>query len=292
MGPARTLLQVSLIPVSGPRDGRPVRIEGPRAIIGRSPDCDIQALDEQASERHCRLHVDSDKVILENLSENGTLVNGRVVRDEFQLLSNDAFFVGARGFRVMIVETMSHTFIRDIRLARELGEDWHLAKQVFADWLEEQGHRWSETIRQHWQEQWPRLSNDFRDWCWEIGGPCGLDAELFEALVWTPESPLPHSQHGTKIRLNNLPQPEPVENEFSLLDCLRFGQEDLSDSIILADFYGHAIIFDDDYYTLSDRDLLDLDSPSGFIAAPPVKPVKYYPTFYEAIIAFLDAATR
>jgi pSer/pThr/pTyr-binding forkhead associated (FHA) protein len=59
-------------------DGKTRTVTAPRAVLGRSRDCDVRVADSNISRRHAELrHEDEAWWIVDLGSTNGTLVNGR-----------------------------------------------------------------------------------------------------------------------------------------------------------------------------------------------------------------------
>jgi len=70
-------------------------IEGPQAIIGRAPDCDVILFDPQASRRHARLRRDGSSFVIEDIQElNPSIVNDRVLTGTRRLVDGDLIVVG------------------------------------------------------------------------------------------------------------------------------------------------------------------------------------------------------
>jgi hypothetical protein len=75
-------------------DGRRYALSGPVTVIGRSSACDVPLDDASASRRHAELRRRGGKAVLVDLdSTNGTLVNGRRVR-EAPLRPGDRITIG------------------------------------------------------------------------------------------------------------------------------------------------------------------------------------------------------
>ena len=66
-----------LVFVSGPQLGERVVLTSNIVVIGRSPAADVQLTELHASREHVRFQLTRDGWIIENLSANGTLVNGK-----------------------------------------------------------------------------------------------------------------------------------------------------------------------------------------------------------------------
>ena len=76
-------------------DGRRQRVEGQRAVLGRSRDCDVQIEDANVSRRHAELRRETDGFWIVDLdSTNGVEVDGRRVK-RAKLESGDTFTVGS-----------------------------------------------------------------------------------------------------------------------------------------------------------------------------------------------------
>ncbi len=74
--------------------------EGASLVIGRSHDSDIQVPDREVSRFHCRLHNQSDGILLIDAgSFNGTRVNGELVKKRM-LQDRDTIMVGTHEFRI------------------------------------------------------------------------------------------------------------------------------------------------------------------------------------------------
>lgn len=83
-------------------DGQAIRLTKPTLTIGRLPECDVVVDDAGASRRHAQLRrVDSGYAITDLGSTNGTLVNGRTIREQVLLEDGDTITIGETdlGFR-------------------------------------------------------------------------------------------------------------------------------------------------------------------------------------------------
>src|SRR2546423_13959319 len=64
--------------------------------VGRDPKVELPLQDEGISRRHCRVTVEEDDFILEDLrSTNGTLLNGSAVQGRQRLSPGDRIYLGA-----------------------------------------------------------------------------------------------------------------------------------------------------------------------------------------------------
>lgn len=80
--------------VEGPRAGDAVQVAPDVAVIGRSAAVDVPLDDPAASRQHARLRRSGDAYEIENLSPNGTLVNGAPVESRV-LREGDVIQIGA-----------------------------------------------------------------------------------------------------------------------------------------------------------------------------------------------------
>jgi hypothetical protein len=76
-------------------DGKTRTITAPRAVLGRSRDCDVRVSDVNASRRHAEIrHEDEAWWLVDLGSTNGTLVNGKRAKRE-QLSNGDTITLGS-----------------------------------------------------------------------------------------------------------------------------------------------------------------------------------------------------
>ena len=90
--PATISLRVQV----GSSEGRTVTISTPRFLIGRDRGCQLRLGSAQVSKQHAAIERRDGKVYLHDLgSTNGTLINGRHIRDmEFELHHDDQIQIG------------------------------------------------------------------------------------------------------------------------------------------------------------------------------------------------------
>lgn len=85
----------SLLMISGPQIGRNYGINEDEFMIGRANHCDLPIEDELVSRHHCKIVMTTEGAVLKDLgSTNGTLLNGRRIRDEVKLTEGDQVQVG------------------------------------------------------------------------------------------------------------------------------------------------------------------------------------------------------
>src|SRR5271157_4592959 len=76
--------------IEGPHAGGVFRLERDSAILGRHPDCDIVLDSGAVSRQHARVVRVDNKFYIEDMqSRNGTYVNGRQIRERYQLNDED-----------------------------------------------------------------------------------------------------------------------------------------------------------------------------------------------------------
>jgi uncharacterized protein YraI len=93
--------QLQLVVHAGPLAGKGFPITKNTLTFGRGPDNDIVLDDTQVSRNHARLTLKDTEIILEDLgSTNGTLVNGRPVAAEHVLQPADIISIGSSVFGV------------------------------------------------------------------------------------------------------------------------------------------------------------------------------------------------
>lgn len=95
-GASSRLLEMSpaLTVLTDVAEPRPVAIAGPVLTLGRAPSNDIPLYDAGISNHHCRLRLEGDLALLEDLnSSNGTFLNGQPVR-EAALSDGDLIRIG------------------------------------------------------------------------------------------------------------------------------------------------------------------------------------------------------
>ncbi|KAJ1724926.1 antigen identified by monoclonal antibody Ki-67 [Coemansia erecta] len=82
-------------------DGKAFPMHSDRVVIGRQETCDIRMQRPEVSKQHCTIRVVDNKVVLRNLSENGTAVNARVlgVGQQATLGTGDVITVVGRSLR-------------------------------------------------------------------------------------------------------------------------------------------------------------------------------------------------
>lgn len=97
---------VRLKMLHGSKAGTEIKIPAPKCIIGRGDDCHLRPQSDAVSRHHCTIvTTDTEVVVRDNNSRNGTYVNGERVGEESVLLSGDVLRVGPLEFELIIEQT-------------------------------------------------------------------------------------------------------------------------------------------------------------------------------------------
>jgi pSer/pThr/pTyr-binding forkhead associated (FHA) protein len=81
---------------------REIAVPTRAVVIGRGRDADLQLEDESVSRRHARLLMQESQPVIEDLgSQNGTFVNGRAIVGAARLAMGDRITVGTRDLELM-----------------------------------------------------------------------------------------------------------------------------------------------------------------------------------------------
>ena len=90
----------------GSNAGKEVKIPVPKCLIGRADDCHLRPQSDAISRRHCVIITTDSEVVVRDLnSRNGTFVNGERVAEESVLLTGDILRVGPLEFEMQIEHT-------------------------------------------------------------------------------------------------------------------------------------------------------------------------------------------
>ena len=115
-------MKVSLTVDGGRHNGKLIAIGLKEVLIGRDEKCNIQLDSEEVSRVHCSLVVQDSEVLLrDQKSSNGTFVNKRRLRGELQMEDGDSIQVGPQLFTINIVRE-DEEFVVDEE-AMVVGED-------------------------------------------------------------------------------------------------------------------------------------------------------------------------
>jgi pSer/pThr/pTyr-binding forkhead associated (FHA) protein len=94
---------VKLKILKGPNLGKEVKIPVPKCLIGREEGCHLRAQSDAVSRRHCVIITSESEVVIRDLnSRNGTYVNDQRITEEVVLLSGDVVRVGPLEFEAVL----------------------------------------------------------------------------------------------------------------------------------------------------------------------------------------------
>jgi predicted component of type VI protein secretion system len=101
-------MQVRLKILHGSNAGKEVKIPTPKCLIGRGDDCHLKPQSDAISRKHCVIITTDTEVVVRDLnSRNGTFVNGERVGEESILLSGDQLRVGPLEFEMVIEHSVA-----------------------------------------------------------------------------------------------------------------------------------------------------------------------------------------
>ncbi|MEX2173044.1 MAG: FHA domain-containing protein [Pirellulaceae bacterium] len=90
----------------GSNAGKEIKIPVPKCIIGRGDECHLRPQSDAVSRQHCAIVTSDTEVVVRDLSSrNGTYVNGERVGEEAVLLSGDVLRIGPLEFELLIEQT-------------------------------------------------------------------------------------------------------------------------------------------------------------------------------------------
>ncbi|QDT01218.1 FHA domain-containing protein [Adhaeretor mobilis] len=96
-------MEVTLKVLAGAKKGAKVVVKKSEFTIGRSEECHLSVGSTSISRRHCTISRGENKVSVKDLgSRNGTLVNGKKIDGEVELVAGDELVVGPLKFQVRI----------------------------------------------------------------------------------------------------------------------------------------------------------------------------------------------
>src|SRR5690606_17685083 len=95
--------KVLLIVVQGKPEGKTIPIATPIFRVGRGEDCHLRPNSEEVSRRHTEFTISDTEVIIRDLgSRNGTRVNGKLLTGDHKLKSGELVQIGPLTFAVAI----------------------------------------------------------------------------------------------------------------------------------------------------------------------------------------------
>lgn len=130
----------------GSSAGKEIKIPVPKCIIGRGDDCHLRPQSDAVSRHHCSIITTDTEVIVRDMSSrNGTYVNGERVGEEAVLLTGDVLRVGPLEFEAVIEQTaakIKRSKVSDIKeaVARTAeGGSSSVTSELgdISDWLDE-----------------------------------------------------------------------------------------------------------------------------------------------------------
>jgi len=97
-------VKLKLVVIGGKKAGMEILIPMPKCFIGRGDDCHIRPQSQLVSRRHCVISAANGSATIEDCgSANGTLVNGKPLRQRYTLKNGDWITVGTLDFEFRIV---------------------------------------------------------------------------------------------------------------------------------------------------------------------------------------------
>lgn len=127
----------------GSNAGKEIKIPVPKCIIGRGDDCHLRPQSDAVSRQHCTIvTTDSEVIVRDMSSRNGTYVNGERVGEEAVLLTGDVLRVGPLEFEMIIEQTaakIKRPKVSDIKEAVARTADVGATTELgdISDWLDE-----------------------------------------------------------------------------------------------------------------------------------------------------------
>jgi predicted component of type VI protein secretion system len=97
--------KVKLVVVQGKNEGKTITLPGPVFRIGRGETCHLRPNSERVSREHAEIRISESDVVVRDLgSRNGTLVNGKAITEPMALKDHDSVQVGPLTFSVSIAD--------------------------------------------------------------------------------------------------------------------------------------------------------------------------------------------
>jgi pSer/pThr/pTyr-binding forkhead associated (FHA) protein len=96
-------MQVKLKILKGSNSGKEVKIPAPKCLIGRGEGCHLRPQSDAVSRRHSVIVTSDSEVVIRDLnSRNGTIVNDQRISEETVLLNGDIVRIGPLEFEVLV----------------------------------------------------------------------------------------------------------------------------------------------------------------------------------------------
>jgi predicted component of type VI protein secretion system len=94
-------MEITLLVVGGRHAGQEILVRRASLVIGRDKDCQLRLGCTLVSRRHCAIHLQDDRLLVEDLnSTNGTFLNGEEVNGQEELHHGDRLNVGTFEFQI------------------------------------------------------------------------------------------------------------------------------------------------------------------------------------------------
>ena len=101
-------MKVQLTIVQGKPEGKEFVLPVNPFVIGRAEGCHLRSKNETVSDQHCAILVKEDQVYVRDLTkQDATRVNGKPVKGEIKVQSNDLLNVGPLVFAITLLDTAS-----------------------------------------------------------------------------------------------------------------------------------------------------------------------------------------
>jgi pSer/pThr/pTyr-binding forkhead associated (FHA) protein len=98
-------MNVKLLVIQGRPAGKVMRFGPGVYFFGRGPECHLRFNSDWVSRQHCQLHVGDSQALVRDLgSRNGTLLNGVLLNRDHALAEKDQIQIGPVVFEVILEE--------------------------------------------------------------------------------------------------------------------------------------------------------------------------------------------
>jgi len=132
-------MRVKLKVLHGSKAGKLLPIQGNKMLIGRGEGCDLRPRTDIISRQHCLISVTDSQVLIKDLgSKNGTHVNGQRIDSEQGLQAGDTLKVGPLEFEVQIEQgSVKRPEVKNIAEAVQRTAEDSANEFDISSWLEE-----------------------------------------------------------------------------------------------------------------------------------------------------------
>lgn len=143
---------VKLKVMHGPSAGKEIKIPKALFVIGRADECHLRPKSDAISRRHCEIEIkESQAVVRDAGSKNGTFVNGDKVVGDRVLKSGDHLKVGPLEFEVVLevgITGEKRPKVQDVKDAALRTSDSSVIDSDISSWLEDEIHRPKQPAKQ------------------------------------------------------------------------------------------------------------------------------------------------